>query len=89
MDLADSACQTQSGGGFINVSRLQLEWGIRPKWLKQVANKEGLINIRAENLSEKPTFRKDLNSHRCLVLADSFYEWKKTTAKQKTPTDSS
>ena len=62
-----------------------LEWGIRPKWLKQVANKEGLINIRVENLSEKPTFRKDLNSHRCLVLADSFYEWKKTTAKQKTP----
>ena len=61
-----------------------LSWGLRPAWMTKVSKREGLINVRAETLQEKPTFKKDLAWHRCLVLADSFYEWKKT-GKQKLP----
>jgi putative SOS response-associated peptidase YedK len=56
-----------------------IKWGIKPVWFKpQAGRREALINIRAENLKEKPTFKKDLRERRCLVLADGFYEWKKT-----------
>src|SRR5262245_61550239 len=48
-------------------------WGLRPPWLTKVAKKEGLINVRAETLRERPTFKRDLAERRCLVLADSFY----------------
>lgn len=57
--------------GHIEMAR----WGIVPIWWKR---KDGLINVRAETLIEKHTFKKDLESRRCLVLADGFYEWQKT-----------
>jgi len=59
-------------------------WGLRPAWMTKVTKKEGIINVRAETLRERPTFKRDLAERRCLVLADSFYEWKKT-GKQKIP----
>jgi putative SOS response-associated peptidase YedK len=37
-----------------------------------------MINARAETVSTKPSFRKAFKNHRCLVLADGFYEWQKT-----------
>jgi len=51
------------------------KWGLMPYWLK--GKTDGMINIRVESLKEKPIFKKDLREHRCLVLADGFYEWKK------------
>jgi putative SOS response-associated peptidase YedK len=59
-------------------------WGLRPAWMTKVPKKEGIINVRAETLRERATFRKDLAERRCLVLADGFYEWKKA-GKQKIP----
>jgi putative SOS response-associated peptidase YedK len=43
-----------------------------------------MINARAEMLAEKPSFKRLLAKRRCLVLADSFYEWRKE-AKRKVP----
>jgi putative SOS response-associated peptidase YedK len=42
-------------------------------------------NARAETLTEKPSFRNAFRYHRCLVLADGFYEWAKNNG-GKTPT---
>lgn len=60
-----------------NTSPEQIEivsWGIIPVWDK--TGKKTIINARKDSL-EKPTFRKSFFERRCLVLADSFYEWMK------------
>ena len=43
-----------------------------------------IINVRAETLFEKPTFREFAKYNRCLIPADGFYEWQ-TRDGQKTP----
>lgn len=35
----------------------------------------GTINIRSESFTEKPFFKHFLLEKRCLIVADSFYEW--------------
>lgn len=59
-------------------------WGLIPRWAKdpQIGNR--LINARAETIAQKPAFRGPLRYHRCLILADGFYEWKKDNG-SKTP----
>ncbi len=60
------------------------EWGLVPFWSKDGKNSGRMINARAETILEKPAFRKPIRERRCLVLADSFYEWK-TAGKSKQP----
>jgi putative SOS response-associated peptidase YedK len=35
-----------------------------------------MINARAETLAAKAAYRRPLQTHRCIILADGFYEWK-------------
>lgn len=51
-------------------------WGLIPHWMKDGKLTGKLINARAEGISSKPSFRMPIRQRRCLVLADSFYEWK-------------
>ncbi|MFZ7943289.1 SOS response-associated peptidase [Neobacillus sp. 19] len=62
-----------------------LRWGLVPPWAKDVSIGNKMINARAETLSEKPSFRNAFKKKRCLVIADSFYEWKRHEDKSKTP----
>ena len=63
----------------------RLRWGLIPPWSKDEKIGYKMINARAETLAEKPSFRKPLIRQRCLIPADSFYEWKRTDAKTKRP----
>jgi putative SOS response-associated peptidase YedK len=55
-----------------------LHWGLIPSWADDPSIGNRMINARAETVAEKPSFRKAFRNHRCLVLADGFYEWQKT-----------
>jgi putative SOS response-associated peptidase YedK len=58
--------------------RLQFfRWGLIPHWAKDESIGNKMINARAETLTEKPSFKKLIESKRCLVVSDGFYEWKK------------
>lgn len=69
------------------VNRVELyRWGLIPSWAKDPAIGDRMINARAETLVEKPSFRGIYRKHRCLVLADGFYEWKQEPgSRPKTP----
>lgn len=59
--------------------------GLIPPWAKDEKIGYKMINARAETLTEKPSFRKPLVSKRCIIPADSFYEWKRLDPKTKVP----
>lgn len=49
------------------------------KWGFQIPGRALLINARAETASEKPTFRKAWERHRCVIPASWYFEWKHFT----------
>ncbi len=54
---------------------VMLRWGLVPKWAKDPAIGNRMINARAETVAEKPSYRAAFKHRRCVVLADGFYEW--------------
>ena len=60
------------------------EWGLIPSWAKDKRDFRPLINARLETLMEKVSFKKLIQTSRCLVVADGYYEWKREN-KEKTP----
>jgi putative SOS response-associated peptidase YedK len=55
----------------------QLKWRLVPSWAKDAPTSKGLINARAETITEKPSFREAFKSRRCIIPASGFYEWQK------------
>jgi len=55
-----------------------MKWGLIPSWAKDPRIGYKMINARAETVLEKPSFRKPLQSARCLVPVSGFYEWHDT-----------
>ena len=53
-----------------------MKWGLVPSWSHDPSIGNRMINARAETLTEKPSFKRLVGSHRCLVPADGFYEWR-------------
>ena len=57
----------------------ELRWGLVPDWARGAKPAFLMINARAETVLERPAYR-DLVArarHRCLLLADGWYEWQK------------
>ena len=60
------------------------DWGLVPSWASDKKDFRPLINARMETLMEKVSFKKLIQTSRCLVVADGYYEWKREN-KEKTP----
>ena len=55
----------------------QYNWGIVPSWAQDKKDFRPLINARLETLMEKITFKNLIQTSRCIVIADGYYEWKR------------
>jgi len=78
---------TQHAGVLTNEQPHALQdfrWGLIPHWAKNDRIGGKLINARAETVISKPSFRMPIRKRRCIVVADSFYEWR-THGKTKIP----
>jgi len=61
-----------------------LHWGLIPAWAKDMKIGYKMINARGETLAQKPSFRSAFKTRRCLIVADGFFEWKRS-ARSKQP----
>ena len=65
-----------------------ISWGLIPHWVKESTSinevRSKTLNARSETAFELPSFKTSIESKRCLVLSDGFYEWI-TFNKQKYP----
>lgn len=59
-----------------------INWGLVPSWSANDEIKKMTLNAKIETLDEKPSF-KHHKTHRCLVIADGFYEWQWLDSKGK------
>lgn len=64
---------------------VSMRWGLIPRWAKDPSIGNRLINARSETLTQKPAFRRSFQRQRCLVPADSFFEWRKNETGKKEP----
>lgn len=60
-------------------------WGVVPSFTKNKAISSKLFNVKAETILEKTSSLNALQSRRCLVPADGFFDWKNVTKKRKIP----
>jgi len=50
-------------------------WGLVPSWMKELP-KTAIINVRAESIHEKPSFKASFIRRRTIVPVNGFYEWR-------------
>ncbi|WP_079526476.1 SOS response-associated peptidase [Halobacillus hunanensis] len=60
-----------------------MKWGLVPSWAKDPKIGYKMINARSETVHQKPSFSSLLKRKRCLILADSFFEWKVSDGKKQ------
>jgi putative SOS response-associated peptidase YedK len=56
-----------------------MRWGLVPRWAKDLKVGYRMINAKTENLTSSRAYGPlvDKYRHRCLIVADGFYEWMK------------
>lgn len=54
-----------------------MRWGLVPRWAKDLKVGYRMINAKTENLTSSRAYAPLVGKfrHRCLILADGFYEW--------------
>lgn len=75
-----SIIAVEAGGRHLH----RMHWGLIPSWATDATIGNKLANARGETVAEKPSFRSAFKSHRCIIPASGFYEWK-TEAGKKLP----
>jgi len=60
-----------------------LRWGLIPHFADPEDFGRLLINARAETVAEAAAFRDAFATHRCLIVADGFYEWREEETGKK------
>jgi putative SOS response-associated peptidase YedK len=53
----------------------EAKWGFIPHWAKDDSSAYKMINARAETIANKPAYKDSFLHKRCLIPADSYYEW--------------
>ncbi|HEY8778272.1 MAG TPA: SOS response-associated peptidase [Solirubrobacterales bacterium] len=59
---------------------LMMRWGLVPRWAKDLKVGYKMINAKTERLTESRAYGPLIGKfrHRCLIVADGFYEWLKS-----------
>ena len=57
----------------------EMRWGLVPSWVRKPTSGHRMINARVETVAEKPAFRDSIVHRRCVVAADGFYEWQRSS----------
>jgi len=60
------------------------KWGFIPSYASSINEGFKMINARSEGIEKKTSFKDSFLNKRCIILADSFYEWKQV-GKDKVP----
>ncbi len=76
-----NVCPTQAVHG---VAQGKKQLGLMTWGFPAYGSGKLLINARSETVFEKASFKYDILPRRCLIIADSFYEWKRE-GKDKMP----
>ena len=72
-----NVCPTEPVLAVCDGEARALRWGLIPPWARKLRAGPEPINARAESLLDKRLFAPLIGdaAHRCLVLADGWYEW--------------
>jgi len=60
-----------------------MRWGLIPSWAKYESVGNALINARSETIESRTAFREAFKHRRCLIPADSFFEWQERDEKRQ------
>ena len=60
-----------------------MRWGLIPSWAKDESVGNALINARSETIESRTAFREAFKHRRCLIPADSFFEWQERDGKRQ------
>ena len=61
------------------------KWGLMTMWSNNRAMSPKFFNLPIDSVLTKPSYRKKLGTHRCVIPMDGFYVWKKVAKKQQVP----
>tara|TARA_A100001037_G_C15153953_1_gene642118 strand:+ start:7119 stop:7811 length:693 start_codon:yes stop_codon:yes gene_type:complete len=56
-----------------------MQWGLIPQWANEESIGAKMFNARAETILEKPSFQNLVQQNRCIIIADGYYEWKRSS----------
>jgi putative SOS response-associated peptidase YedK len=71
--------------GEVSRVLLPFRWGLIPSWAKDASAGSRLINARGETVATRASFRSAFTTHRIIVPADGFFEWRKQNSGGKQP----